>query len=362
MNRMPEFRSAGAMARRARRAVVCALATFVVLQLGMSIVMDEWLPVLHDAEYGHKLALLKQRQKERPNQALTLVLGSSRSGLGLNPQCFPSHPSADGRETLVFNFAITGCGPVQELQILKRLLRHGVRPERLLVEVHPLLLHQDDGIGEECWLEVRRMDWRDLMLVSQYVCDRRGMIWRWCRCRVCPWYSNRFLILNRMARNWLDPRSQLDPWTGLSDYGWLPCHRTEVSPAEREQGSENARKQYEPMFACYRITERANRAMDALLALCRNEGIETALFLMPEGTQFRGLYRAEDRRQIDDYLSQIGRRWDVPVYDATNWCDDGDFWDSHHLLPRGARQFSQRFGRMVADEFVSRPARSKITR
>ena len=317
--------------------------------------MDQWLPVLHDAEYGCKLALLKKRQRERPGHALTLVLGSSRSGLGVDPQWIPERPSDDGRPPLVFNFAITGCGPVQELQTLKRLLRHGVRPDRVLIEVHPLILHQDDGIGEEHWLEVRRMDWRDVMLVSDYVSNRRSMVWRWCRCRVCPWYSNRFLILNRVARNWLDPRSQLDPWTGLSDYGWLPCHHVEVTPEERREGTEGAARQYQPMFAGYAITERADRAMQALLAFCRNERIEAALFLMPEGTPFRALYRPQDRQHIDDYLSHICRQWNVSLYDATTWCDDGDFWDSHHLLPRGARQFSQRFGRAVIDEFVSRP-------
>lgn len=362
MNRTTIHRSAAGISRQARGAVVWALSTFLALQLGLSIVMDEWLPVLHDAEYGHKLALLKQRQKERPEQSLTLVLGSSRSGLGIDPQVFPQRRSGDGRETLVFNFAITGCGPVQELQLVKRLLRHGVRPDRLLIEIHPLLLHQDDHVGEECWLEVRRMDWHDVNLVRQYVFDRQGMLWRWCRCRVCPWYSNRFLILNVCGRRWLDPRSQLDPWTGLSDYGWLPCHYTEVSPEQRQQGIETAKKQYQPMFAGYRITEPAKRALDALLALCRQEGIETALFLMPEGTAFRGLYTADGRRQIDDYLSQVSHRWDVPVYNATDWCDDGEFWDSHHLLPRGARQFSQRFGRVIVDDFVARHPRTKTTR
>jgi hypothetical protein len=358
---VPVARSADRLSRRARRAVVSALATFAALQLGMSIVMDEWLPVLHDAEYGCKLALLRQRQREHPQHALTLVLGSSRSGLGLDPESFPGDQSADGRQSLVFNFAITGCGPVQELQILKRLLRHGVRPDRLLIEVHPLLLHQENGVGEEFWLEVRRMDWRDLLLVSQYSSDRRGLIWRWCRCRICPWYSNRFLILNRVARGWLAKESLVDPWTGLSDYGWLAYRRQEVSREEYQRGAEYARREYAPMLTDYRVTERADQALQALLAYCRREGIETALFVMPEGSQFRVCYGADARRQFDEYVSQVRKRWDVPVYDATTWCDDGDFWDSHHLLPRGARQFSQRFGRQVVAEFVSRPSRSTAT-
>src|SRR5487761_1359504 len=314
--------------------------------------MASWRPVLHDAEDGCKLALLRDRQAEHPGRRLTLVLGSSRSGLGLDPESFPDCVSADGRETLVFNFAITGCGPVQELQMLQRLWRHGVRPERLLIEVHPLMLHQENGIGEECWIEPRRMDWRDLMLVRQYVFDRQGMIWRWVRCRVAPWYSNRFLILNRVARSWLDPQTQFDPWTGLTGYGWLPYRREEVSPQEYQRGAESAKKEYGPMLAGYRVTEPADRALQTLLGLCRQEGIETALFVMPEARQFRDWYGADARRQIDDYLARIGHRWAVPVYDATAWCDDRDFWDSHHLLAGGATRFSQRFGRRVVAEFI----------
>ncbi|HWB11630.1 MAG TPA: hypothetical protein VG826_20535 [Pirellulales bacterium] len=331
---------------------------FATLQLGLSVVMDEWLPVLHDAEYGCKLARLRQRQRECPRHSLMLILGSSRSGVGLDPESFPARQAADGRETLAFNFAITGCGPVQELQILKRLLRHGVRPERLLIEVHPLLLHQEIGASEESWLEVRRMDWRDVMLVSQFAFDRRGLIWRWCRTRVCPWYSNRFLILNRVARGWLSGQTRFDPWTGVSRYGWLPYFKSEVTPEEYQRGTEFAKQEYGRMFQDYRVTEPANRALEALLGLCRQEEIDAALFVMPEGSQFRSGYTAEARQQLDDYLAQIGRRWNVPVYDATTWCGDADFWDSHHLLSRGATSFSRRFGRQVVEEFVSRRSRA----
>jgi hypothetical protein len=352
-NSMTALTPTSTRSRRARTSLLAALATFVAFQLGLSVVMDHWLPVLHDAEYGRKLALLKARQAEHPGRSLTLVLGSSRSGLGIDPESLS--PVPDGSDTLLFNFAITGCGPIQELQMLKRLLRQGVRPDRLVIEVHPLMLHQENGIGEECWIEARRMDWRDLMLVSDYVVDRRGLIWRWCRCRVAPWYSNRFLIMNCIARNWLDRKTQFDPWTGLTGYGWLPFRQETVSRDEYQRGVDSARQEYAPLFAGYRITEQADRAMQTLLALCRDEAIPTALFVMPEGSEFRGWYSASARRRFDEYLAQISGRWNIAVHDATEWSDDGEFADSHHLLMGGARRFSRRFGRDVVADFVSRP-------
>lgn len=342
------------LAARGRAAIVTSLVGFAALQVGLSLAMDHWLPALHDPEYGYKLARLRRRLAEHPERALVLVLGSSRSGMGLSPESLPDCTLPDGRPCLVFNFAITGCGPVQELQTLERLLRHGVRPDRLLIEVHPLLMHQENGVGEENWLDVRRMGWHDLAVVGEYLGGYRSLVKRWLAARLVACHSNRFLILNYLARSWVDLGRQ-DPWTGLSDFGWLPYGRQEVSAEEYRRGQDNAWKEYSPMLANYRVTERADRALRAVLAECRERGIEAALYVMPEASSFRQWYGAPSRQQFNDYLAQIGRECAVPVYDATEWCDDRDFWDSHHLLASGAKRFSERFGREALVRFVSRP-------
>ncbi|HET6881064.1 MAG TPA: hypothetical protein VFI31_12960 [Pirellulales bacterium] len=351
---------AARFARRGRRILFVALSGFVCLQLGMSVLMDDWLPSLHDPEYGAKLRLLEERLAERPDRALTLVLGSSRCGLGLNPESFPQRNVADGREQLVFNFGITGCGPIQELQLFQRLLRHGVKPQRLLIEIHPLLFHQENGIGEECWIEPRRMDWRDVALVKNYVYDPRSFVWRWIRSRLAPWYSNRFLILNHFARTWLDQRQQFQPWSGLTDYGWLPFGAKSVTPEEYRRGADNAKREYSAMLDSFRVTESADRALRTLLGHCREQGIEVALFVMPEGSEFRSHYTPEARGRINDYLVEVSRQCNLPVYDATQWCDDHEFWDSHHLLRHGAERFSERFGRQAFADFLARSSANRL--
>lgn len=338
--------------RHARTAVGCGLTCFALLQIGLSVVMDRWMPVLHDPEYGHKLALLRARQAEQPDAPLLLVLGSSRSGIGLTPAAFPKL-EIDGHSALVFNFAITGCGPIQELQTLRRLLRHGMRPRRVLIEVHPLLLHQDHGIGEETWLDPRRLDLADLPVVGRYIGHPWTLYERWCRLRLSPWYSNRFLILNRFARSWLETQHHQDAWTHLAADGWLPYGRQEISADEYRKGVEHARREYGPMLTDFRVTPTADAALSALLQLCRDEQIETALYLMPEGSEFRGWYSPTARQEITDYLANLRRRFEAPVYDATTWCDDRDFWDSHHLLAAGAQRFSARFGREAVREFLA---------
>jgi hypothetical protein len=35
----------------------------------------------------------------------------------------------------------------------------------------------------------------------------------------------------------------------------------------------------------------------------------------------------------------------VPLLDGRTWLTEDDFWDGHHLLPRGAAAFTARFER-----------------
>ena len=48
---------------------------------------------------------------------------------------------------------------------------------------------------------------------------------------------------------------------------------------------------------------------------------------------------------IDAHLHSVSERWGVPLIDARDWLGDDAFYDSHHLLPRGAAAFTERFER-----------------
>ena len=333
--------------QRARRCLAWALAACALLQIAPSIVMDRWLPELRDPEYGAKLARLRALQREHPGEPLALLVGSSRSAMGLSPDAFPQCRTADGRTALAFNFGMTGYGPLQELALLDRLLRDGIRPAQVLIEVHPLLLHQENGYGEESWLNVNCLDWGDLRLLCRYV-SRPGQLRRqWLAARLSPWHSRRFLILDRFAPRWAPPETRQNAWSALDSRGWLPHHRQQVTAAEYREGQAYARREYEPALRDFRVTEPADRAMRELLELCSQASIPAALYVMPEGSEFRSWYPPAARREIDAYLAGLSRRYGCPCYDATTWSADGDFWDGHHLLPEGARRFSAKFGRQA---------------
>lgn len=330
-----------------RAALAWAAVCFGLVQLVLTLTMDHVDVELRDPFWGRKLALLRQRLAQEPDRPLLLVLGSSRTALGLKPDFAPL-PSL-GERPIVFNFGMTGAGPIQELLFLRRLLEEGILPERILIEIHPLLLHEDAGFGELTALAPTRLGWHDLPMLADYVYDRRDLYRRWWRARLAACWSHRVSIQMRWLPRWLDPKCQFDQrvLNRLDGDGWAPSELATVTPELYEQLARTAVGVYEPAFADFHITERPSRAINEMLTLCRAEGIETALFLMPEASQFRAGYSAAARQQIDVYLTDVSRGYDVPVFDLTYACPDASFVDSHHLLPAGAERFSRRFARDV---------------
>jgi hypothetical protein len=90
----------------------------------------------------------------------------------------------------------------------------------------------------------------------------------------------------------------------------------------------------------------AGPAVDALrdtLALCRTQGIPTALVIMPETTHFRALYPPGVKEKIMRFLIGLQAEFGCTLTDARQWLPDDAFLDGHHLLPRGAIIFTDRF-------------------
>ncbi len=195
------------------------LMAFATIQLALNVVLDGPGAALRDAEFGEKLDRLRSRLEEAPDRPLVLLLGSSRSANGVSPGRLATVSTPDGRKPLVFNFALTGHGPVQELMLLRRLLRRGIRPEQVLVEVHPAMLHQERGVfGEEIWMRIDRLEACDLEVFRRYVAEPIGWSWReprhwpwsWWHARLVPAWSHRLSIVSRVAPAWLEAGSRQD--------------------------------------------------------------------------------------------------------------------------------------------------------
>src|SRR6516225_6159014 len=145
--------------RRARAALICGLAVFVVGQLALEAAMHTRWPELHDWDFGEKLKRLQAAMQEEPGQPLVLVLGSSRAALGVRPDLVPT-PVTDGRQPpKVFNFAFPCFGPVRELVSLRRLLARGVRPDLVIIECWPPFMSRAVAPAEADSMDLVRAQW-----------------------------------------------------------------------------------------------------------------------------------------------------------------------------------------------------------
>lgn len=341
-------------ASQCKTALCCGFLSFIAVQMLLSAAMDCWNVALRDPLWGRKLAILRSRMAAEPGRPLMAVFGSSRTALGVKLENSLKLDSATDRRPIVFNLAVMGAGPVNELVCLRRLLAEGIRPDRILVEIHPLLLHEERGFGELDVLDVNRLAWSDLSVFARYVYDPDALYRRWLCSRLLPCVSHRVPFQMELAPRWLEAVYRNDQATMARPdrSGWTPHFRESVSPVEFQQCLELSVRGYELAFRQYRITERPDRAVREMLEICKSEHIDAGLFLMPESSGFQAAYTPDIREKLGDYLARISHDYDVRVFDATDAATDASFADGHHLLPSGAEAFASRFERDVLAPFL----------
>lgn len=334
--------------RHGRGALLWVLVFFCVFQVLLDAVLERRRPELRDPDYGCKLSQLRQRLAENPGRPLALVLGSSRTLNGLRPEILPD----SGTGPLVFNYGLAGSSPLYELLHLQRLLKEGIRPRWVLVEVLPPLLLWQDAADDARIPE--RQAWCDLLLLRRYSAQPSRLYARWAEARLTPWYAYRFCLLNEYAFAWLPTESRKNFfWTGLDRLGWNCPGKTTYSAEEHRRAVELTHEIWGKHLETAHVAPAADRALRELLALCRQQGIETAVFVMPEAAEFRGWYPPLTRAEIDAYFARLSAECAVPVVDARGWIEDADFSDGHHLLPDGAAKFTQRFHREALQPLFS---------
>ncbi|HVA48383.1 MAG TPA: hypothetical protein VNH11_18600 [Pirellulales bacterium] len=323
-------------------AVLWGASLFVLLQAALAMAADSLLPGLRYPEYGRKLALLKRLYAECGGQPALVALGTSRTAFGFSPAA--GGDSARNDAGWQFNLALTGQGPIQELVCLHRLLAEGIRPRRLLIEIHPPLLHQNFPFFEPGLSDVARLTWADLGVVARYADGPRQLYLDWFRSRCLPWHAHRRHILGSLApcllteleRTDLNLTRQTDAW------GWSQFPVRPTDEANRRAMEEWSTGLYVEYLREFAISAAPRRAIIELLDLCRREQIEPALLLMPECERFRQGYPAQALTMLERWLDELEREHGVAVFNCREWCSDDQFCDGHHMLPEGAQRFSAR--------------------
>jgi Protein of unknown function (DUF1574) len=323
--------------RRAGRAVVSAAVVFVVAQLALHIALETVRPEWRDPEYGWRLKAL--RALDPGGRPLVVAFGSSRTQMGLSP-----HDLGAGAP-VVFNFGQAGAGPMQTLVNLRRVLDAGVKPDAVLVEIMPATLAYR-GTSESFYHDtIARLDAADLWRLAPYCESTTALRNRWLAARAVPWYDLRMLLLSHWQPTLLHWKQRIDfQWRLMDDRGWAKFPFETIDDSYRVDQTARSVAQYGPTLREFEIAAIAERVLIDTVATCRRAGIPLAFYRMPEGSVFREMLPTERRARLDTFMEKFAEKQRLSVFDCSNWQPDTDFSDGHHMLPTGARSFSERFG------------------
>jgi hypothetical protein len=322
--------------RRLKRDLLWAGLGFVLCQLVLGWLLEKRLARARDPEYTAKETRLLAARQAAPDRPLVVALGSSRMLYGLRPSVLASGP-------VVFNLGLRGAGPAMQNVCLQRLLRRGVRPDFVVIEVTPSMFVEGPGVPrEDRHLHGARLRQGEVRQVE----DWHPRPWR----LAMQWLLARLLPIRRHAAE-LHELTGLDRPTQAEAAHCGPLghevHRAEVTPEEKQAFEALTQRQYARAYQSTQPAEGSWKALEELLAVCQRERIPACLLLMPEGSIFRRMESARARERFDARLADVGEFWAVPVVDGRDWVEDAGFWDGHHMLPAGAEQFTRRFGQEV---------------
>jgi hypothetical protein len=168
------------------------------------------------------------------------------------------------------------------------------------------------------------------------------------RSRLNPWYKHRQVLVQEFARPL--SRQRQDFYVvrvnalGGDNFWYLP---ETLPPEEVRRRTRRILDEDRDRMQHFLIAPAADRATHELFQLCRDEGIEVAVVLMPESTAYRALYSPETERTVSRYVQALERTWQVPVIDARSWVSDEGFSDCNHMFRAAALPFTRRLAAEV---------------
>jgi hypothetical protein len=346
-------------ARQGRAAFWWMAVFFAASQGALFLYLEQHQPEVKDPVYAIRLRSLRGRLARSPDSPLVLVLGSSRIKYGLWPAAMPAQLKRDGSAPVVYNFGVNGAGHIRELMYFRRLLEDGIRPDWLVLETWPPLWPEEGYFAERRMVANEdNLHVHDVPLVCRYF-HREPDVLAWAASQLLPLYLHRSRLLGVAAPYLLPwslrkelPAYQKD-WDPEDDTGWFPLPYGPVTAEQKERVVERNMVEIGPYLQRARIDPRSDSALRTLLVECRSRGIGTVLLIMPEHTAARATYSPAARVVVQNYLTGLQRSHPVPVIDARAWLADDFFADATHLWPRGAMQFSARFGREVLEPLLN---------
>jgi hypothetical protein len=340
--------------RPARTESLCALGGFIALSVAFVVVAEVGFPEWYDREYTVRRHLLRERIDETPDRPLLAVIGSSRAGTDIAPECLPPIHDAEGRPVLVFNYSHYGAGPRMNLVQFHRLLRDGVRPEWLVIELLPAHLRSESNQAILAAVA-------DFPALLPYV-NRSSFLVEAARIRLDAPNRWRTPFLRSVAPSFATQAAEgddvfLGPFGDDRNF----TRPGALSDERRAHQFQVIQRMYAEPMQKFRIDPVLAEAARELLRECRDRGIRAVLLIGPEDHRFRSWYGPGVEQTICEFYTRLGEEFAVPVVDARDWSAAEDFLDPHHLTPDGAKRFTLRLEREVLTPLVRGQASRTLT-
>ena len=116
------------------------VAGILLLIAGWSFA-DTYVPEITDTEYHHRLGVIRTAVAEHPRNPLAVIVGSSRMVWGFRPETLPEPQPG---ELYWLNSSHVGGGPILNRLMMHRLLRDGVKPDVVVLEVMPAFFMREN--------------------------------------------------------------------------------------------------------------------------------------------------------------------------------------------------------------------------
>jgi hypothetical protein len=326
--------------RRSRNDLVWYFAGLVMVQLGLAAGIDGLWPALRDPTFGDVRRIVHDRQADAPGRPLVLALGSSRTKMALRAERL-NHPE-DASAPIVINAAQLGGGPMQHLALLGRLLRDGVHPDLIFLEVMPMALSNRDGRPmEERVIDLSRFSAAEVARMLPYCAQPLRFAWPWALVHIWPCQHYRDRMRDVLSIDTADC-ARCRYLTG-DGWGWQSADKAE-SRQDAEARTRSTLETHRLALTQPALAPGAMHAFRDVIGLCRREGIPVVLFMPAECSGFRN-YCPEVAKTQAQAVRQLAAEAGVSLIDARTWIDDDGFMDGHHARPGGADQFTARFAR-----------------
>lgn len=268
--------------------------------------------VPNDYSYKHQQLL---RQAEHTE---ILILGSSHSLFGLNPEHFTKN---------AFNFALTSQSLSYDRYLFERYAPELPKLNAIILPIGFFSLGYSLEDGIEAWRKQRYVHylgyWKELDTREWLELKNYSTI-----------YHNDAKVLFEQTKRYR--KRGTSPLT-VNRLGWSELFADQTPAGLKKSGTEAAARHAA-------IPERSQPRLDLLVMLetAKKQNIKVLLFIPPAWESYRNAVDKERMQQTRQFLDRLARQEHVEFIDlfADDRFAEEDFYDGDHLNHRGARKLS----------------------